>query len=389
MSTLLNDSNGLGGSQDRGMRMHASIRDRLHKGISMQMFGNRTRSTYRSFALVIFLTGVSTFLFVPSCAFRDFVMKADKGAVVKKEVQKPIVFQSDDYVICRLEGGETAFSLAERFLGDAKKSWVIEDANEGITFERNQVIVIPLKEVNKGGLSVDGYQVVPILCYHRFAEKCKSSLCIPTHIFDQQMKYLKDNNYRVITLSDLRDFLKYRHSLPKRSVVITIDDGYRSAYDIAYPILKKYGFRATVLIYTDYVGISRSAVTWDQLREMKADGFEVGSQTISHADLTKRSEEEDDKAYIAKVKTELLVSKQIIDKRLNQDTIYLAFPYGHYNQRILNICDQVGYEMAFSVKRGGNPFFSDPLTLKRDPIVKKDMETFITRLTSFKKFPLQ
>ncbi len=368
--------------------MHASITYRLDKRISMQMFGKRRRSPYRSLALMIFLAWVGTLL-MHSCAFQDFALNTGKGAVVKKEVREPTVFQSEDYAICRLEGGETSFSLAERFLGDAKKSWVIEDANRGIPFERSQVIVIPLKEVNKGGLTVDGYRVVPILCYHRFAENCKSPQCMPTHIFDQQMKYLKDNNYRVVTLEEVLGFLNYRHPLPRRSVVITIDDGYRSGYNITYPILKKYGFTATLLIYTDYVGISKSAITWDQLREMKADGFEVGSQTVSHADLTKRRVGEDDKAYIARVKRELLVSKRIIDKKLNQDTIYLAFPYGRYNQRILNICDQVGYEMAFSVKRGGNPFFSDPLTLGRDPIIKKDMETFITRLTSFKKFPLQ
>jgi peptidoglycan/xylan/chitin deacetylase (PgdA/CDA1 family) len=347
------------------MRMHASITYRLDKRISMQMFGKRRRSPYRSLALMIFLAWVGTLL-MHSCAFQDFALNTGKGAVVKKEVREPTIFQSEDYAICRLEGGETSFSLAERFLGDAKKSWVIEDANRGIPFERSQVIVIPLKEVNN-----------------------KSPQCMPTHIFDQQMKYLKDNNYRVVTLEEVFGFLNYRHPLPRRSVVITIDDGYRSGYNIAYPILKKYGFTAILLIYTDYVGISKSAITWDQLREMKADGFEVGSQTISHADLTKRKVGEDDKAYTARVKRELLVSKQIIDKKLNQDTIYLAFPYGRYNQRILNICDQVGYEMAFSVKRGGNPFFSDPLILKRDPITKKDMETFITRVTSFKKFPLQ
>ena len=369
--------------------MHVSIRDGLHKGISMQMFGKRRRSTYRSFALAIFLTGVSTLFLVPSCASQDFVMKADKGAVVKNEVREPTVFQSDDYVIYRLEGGETAFTLAERFLGDTKRSWVIENANEGIAFERNQVIVIPLKEVNKGGLTVDGYQVVPILCYHRFAENCKSSHSMPTRIFDEQMKYLKDNNYRVVTLEEVLGFLNYRHSLPKRSVVITIDDRYRSAYDIAYPILKKYGFRATLLIYTDYVGISKNAITWDQLREMKADGFEVGSHTVSHCDLTKKREGEDDQAYMARIKRELLVSKQIIDKELDQETIYLAYPHSNYDQRILNLSHQIGYKIGLSVKGGGNPFFSDPLTLKRDPIVKKDMETFITRLTSFKKFPLQ
>jgi peptidoglycan/xylan/chitin deacetylase (PgdA/CDA1 family) len=368
--------------------MHASITYRLDKRISMQMFGKRRRSPYRSLALMIFLAWVGTLL-MHSCAFQDFALNTGKGAVVKKKLQEPTVFQSEDYAIYRLEGGETSFSLAERFLGDAKKSWMIEDANRGIPFERSQVIVIPLKEVNKGGLTVDGYQVVPILCYHRFAENCKSPQCMPTHIFDQQMKYLKDNNYRVVTLEEVLGFLNYRHPLPKRSVVITIDDGYRSGYDIAYPILKKYGFTATLFIYTDYVGISRSAITWDQLRDLKAQGFEVGSHTVSHCDLTRKRDGEDDQTYMARIKKELLVSKQIIDKELDQDTIYFAYPYSNYNQRILHLSHQVGYKIGLSVKRGGNPFFSDPLTLKRDPIIKRDMETFITRVTSFKKFPLQ
>jgi peptidoglycan/xylan/chitin deacetylase (PgdA/CDA1 family) len=364
--------------------------DRPYKLISIQVLVKRRPSIHKLFALVISLAAVITFLLVPSCAFQDFTLKADnKGAVVRGEPGEPIIFRSDDYIIYRLEGGETAFSLAERFLGDAKRSWVIEDANKGIAFERNQIIVIPLKQENKGGLTVDGYQVVPILCYHRFAEKCKSSQCMPTHIFDQQMKYLKDNNYRVITLGELLGFLNYRHSLPKRSVVVTIDDGYGSAYSIAYPILKKYGFTATLFIYTDYVGVSGSAVTWDQLREMKAGGFEVGSHTVSHCDLTKKKNGEDDQAYMARIKRELHVSKQIIDKELDQDTIYIAYPYSNYNQRVLHLSDQAGYKIGLSVKRGANPFFSDPLALKRDPIVKRDMETFITRLTSFKKFPLQ
>jgi len=374
--------------ENRGTTMHASITDRLDKGNSMQIFGKRRRSTYRSFTLVILLAWVGTLL-IHSCAFQDFALNTGKEAVVKNEVQEPTVFQSEDYAIYRLEGGETSFSLAERFLGDAKKSWMIEDANRGIPFERSQVIVIPLKEANKGGLAVDGYQVVPILCYHRFAENCKSSLCIPIHIFDQQMRYLRNHNYRVITLSNLLDFLKYRHSLPKRSVVITIDDGYRSAYNIAYPILKKYGFTATLFIYTDYVGISKSAITWDQLRDLKTQGFEVGSHTVSHCDLTKKRRGENDQAYMARIKKELLVSKQIIDEELDQDTIYFAYPYSNYNQRILRLCHQAGYKIGLSVKRGGNPFFSDPLTLGRDPIIKKGMETFITRLTSFKKFSLQ
>ncbi|UCH00354.1 MAG: polysaccharide deacetylase family protein [Deltaproteobacteria bacterium] len=331
-------------------------------------------------AIGLFLIGVAP-LFLSSCA------------LIEKKPTKPItfpmIFQSDEYVVCRLKGGESPASLAKRFLGDTKRSWVIEDANEGVPFEKGQMIVIPLKEKNKGGLSAEGYQVVPVLSYHRLAKNCKSSPCTPTHILDQQIRYLKDNGYRVITSRELLHFLRYSRSLPKRSVVITIDDGFRSAYTIAYPILKKYGFTATLFIYTDYIGISKKALTWSQLREMKADGFEVGSHTITHSDLSKKREGEDDQAYIARIERELLVSKQIIDKKLNQNTIYLAFPYGRYNQRVLRICDQVGYKMAFSVKRGGNPFFADSLHLKRDQILKTDMKNFIDSLKTFHKFSLK
>ncbi len=364
----------------------------------MGMAGKRL-SKDRLEVIILSLIGVF-FLLQSSCANLGITPKEPEPAVkvAPKEPEpvvsvekpaKPMIFQSDEYIVCRLEGGETPVTLAEKFLGDTKRSWTIEDANEGVPFEKDQIIVIPLKEENKGGLTADGYQVVPILCYHSFAEDCKSSTCIPASLFDQQMRYLKDNGYRVISLGELLRFLQYRHALPKRSVVITIDDGYISAYNIAYPILKKYSFNATIFIYTDFAGVARGAVTWDQLRDMKADGFEVGSHTLSHCDLTKKREGENDLAYMARIKKELFMSKQIIDKKLEQDTIYLSFPYGNYNQRILRICDQVGYKMAVSAKRGGNPFFADPLILKRDQILKKDMETFITMLKCFYKFSLK
>jgi peptidoglycan/xylan/chitin deacetylase (PgdA/CDA1 family) len=353
----------------------------------MGMAGKRVY-TDKLGVIICFVFGVGL-LFQSSCATLGVAPKTTEPAVSEEKPITPMIFESEEYIIYRLQGDETPVTLAKKFLGDTKHSWVIEEANEGTLFEKGQMIVIPLKEQNKGGLRADGYQAVPILCYHCFAETCKSSTCMPIRIFDKQMRYLKHNNYKVITLSELLDFLNYRYALPKRSVVITLDDGYRSAYDIAYPILKKYGFTATLLIYTDFVGISKSAITWDQLREMKADGFEVGSQTISHCDLTKKEAEEDDKAYIERVKRELLVSKQIIDRELKQNTIYLAFPYGRCDQRIVNMCDLVGYKMAFSVKRGGNPFFADPLNLKRDTILKRDMESFISTLETFYEFSLE
>ena len=352
--------------------------------------GMTSKRLYRDkVELFIFFIIAAGVLFQSSCATLDVAPKGPEATVSEEKTLKSMVFQSEEYVVCKLEGGETSVALAERYLRDREKSWVIEDANEDIPFEKDQMIVIPLKEENKGGLSVDGYQVVPILCYHHFAENCKSPLCAPTHILDQQMRYLKDNHYRVISLSELLDFLNYRHAIPKRSVLITIDDGYRSAYNIAYPILKKYGFTATLFIYTNFVGVSKNAITWDQLREMKADGFEIESHTISHCDLTKKMKGEATKAYMERIKKELFVSKQILDEKLEQDTIGLAFPYGRYNQHVLNMCDEAGYRLSLSVRRGGNPFFTDPLTLKRNQVLKRDMESFTTNLRTFYQLSLR
>ncbi len=172
-------------------------------------------------------------------------------------------------------------------------------------------------------------------------------------------------------------------------MVISIDDGYRSVYNIAWPILKKYDFRATLFIYTDFVGASRNAITWDQLREMKKSGFEIGAHTISHCDLTKQNKGEDTQAYMARIEKELSRSKQIIDKKLNQNTVFLAFPYGRYNQRVLDMCKRLGYTIAVSVKKGSNPFFADPLSLRRNQILKRDIKSFISRLKTFNKLSLE
>jgi peptidoglycan/xylan/chitin deacetylase (PgdA/CDA1 family) len=203
------------------------------------------------------------------------------------------------------------------------------------------------------------------------------------------MRYLKNNGYRVITMRELLGFMQYRHAIPKKSIIITIDDGYRSAYDIAYPVLNKYGFTATLFVYTDYVGVSKSSITWDQLRKMKIDGFEIGSHTISHCDLTKKMTGEAYPDYIERIKREIFDSKQIIDKELKQDTFCFAYPYSRYNASVLNLCEQAGYKIGVTVDRGGNAFFKDPLILDRNQVLKSHMVAFIANLKTFNKFYLK
>lgn len=336
------------------------------------------RIYFRADHLALFYLILVALIALSSCATKQSIAPPSYGL---------LVFGSDEYIVCKLYNSATPEALAKLFLNDSKKSWIIEEANEGIAFTKGEVIVIPLKKENRGGVTTNGYQTVPVIAYNNLPETCEQSSCVSARAFDQQMKYLTDNDYRVIPMGEFLDFLNYQDVIPERSVVITIDGGHSSAYDIAYPVLKKYGFPATFFVYPDSIGIDETTLTWEQLKQLKSDGFEVGCFAFSKRDYEEKKEKEDDQAYTERINKELLLSKQIIDEKLSQDTQYLAFPSGEYNRNLLNLCDQIGYKMAFTMQPGENPFFSDPLSLKRNMILKDDMETFIAQLKTFHKSP--
>lgn len=297
--------------------------------------------------------------------------------------------KSDDFILCQLQQGDTAASLARKYLGDETKAWIIEDANSKEDLQPDKYAVIPLKMKNKGGIYSDGVQQVPILCYHRFGNQCDSPLCVPEEIFDSQMKRLKNDGFQTITPAQLIAYLEYREPLPKKSVMITVDDGYSSFYSVAYPILKKYGFTATLFIYTKYVGVSSKALSWDQIKELKREGFTIGSHTIMHSDLSKQGETESETAYINRLRHEIADSKKILDEKLDQDTDIFAYPFGRANEAAMLETQRAGYKLAVTVKRGGNPFYHNPYALRRDQVLKRDMKTFVSYLKTFKYMSLR
>lgn len=339
----------------------------------MQRFSNLSLTLAFLFPLLI-----TAFLF--SCTLKPEIFNTAR--------ERPM-YRSDDYVLVPRPDAESPELLARKFLKDPAKAWVIQEANAGAPYANNDYVVVPLRQSNRGGLQADGFQTIPILTYHRFAERCTSPLCMPREVFDRQMRYLKENGYHVVSPADLLAFLEYRQPLPRKSVVITMDDGYRSVYKIGYPVLKKYGFTATLFIYTRFVGVSHLAITWEQLRHLKSEGFTIGSHTIDHSDLTRPQEGEDETAFIQRIYRELQDSKKILDQKLQQDTIALAYPFGYYDYRVGNIAREAGYKIAMSVNRGGNPFFANPMFLKRDQILHQDMDTFISRLKTFEPLALK
>ncbi len=283
--------------------------------------------------------------------------------------QEGAIYQRGNIAVYVVKEGDRLSELAHRFYGDPEKAWMIEDANEFSALEPGQVLIIPLRPTNPGGFSVKGYQMIPILTYHHFSNKCSNTLCMPIDEFSKQMAFLKKEGYRTVTMKQVLKFINYQEPLPQKAVAITIDDGYRSIYDLGYPILKRYNFRATLFIYTDFIGNSPNALTWEQLRQLGEAGFEVEAHTVSHADLTRKRKGENEAAYLQRVRMELRTPRKLIYQYLRQKPIWLAYPYGRLNDLVITMAQEEGYRGGVTVTRGSTPSFADPFRVGRNQVM--------------------
>jgi peptidoglycan/xylan/chitin deacetylase (PgdA/CDA1 family) len=294
-----------------------------------------------------------------------------------------IVAPNDRFIIYVPEGGDTLASIAKQFLGGEDRAWVISDFNNISEARPAQPLVIPLQALNPTGVSVNGYQTIPILCYHRFGSD-EGKMVLSPKAFAQQMEYLHRNGYRVLRLSELPAFLGGKRQLPARAVVLTIDDGYSSMYHQAYPVLKRYGFPATVFAYTDFIG-ARDALTWDQMREMVGSGLiDVQAHSKSHSNLTLRMPGESDGRYRERLSVEAATPRDVLRRKLNVNVSSYAYPYGDANATVIEQLAKTDYKMALTVDPGGNAFFTPPLLLRRTMVLgDEDLEAFKAQLQVF------
>jgi peptidoglycan/xylan/chitin deacetylase (PgdA/CDA1 family) len=301
------------------------------------------------------------------------------GGCATQQVQvetkrETIVAKTDDFMLVRTAQGDTLDSLAETYLQNGALAPRIAEANGIEQLTPGKIVVVPLKTAKRWPVDEDGYQVVPILCYHQFGpgNRARNKMEVSAANFDRQMAYLRDNGYSVITLADLHAYLAGEKMLPPKAVVITIDDGYRSVYDVAFPILKKYGFKATLYTYTDFIG-GGMALTWEQMREMEASGYiAVESHSKTHTSMSLNPGESQGVAYHARVQKEVVTPEGVIGEKLGKKVQDFAYPYGDTSPTVLSIMEERGYRTAATVQRGGNPSFADPLVLRRDMVYSDD-----------------
>jgi len=206
--------------------------------------------------------------------------------------------------------------------------------------------------------------IVPILMYHSI-DYDKGNHFVSPENFAKQMEYIKKNGYAVITLDELARGIKNKERFKRNKVVITFDDGYKNNFKYAYPVLKKFGFPATIFIITDYVGNEERFLNWDDVKVMSKNNIFFGGHTKSHFYLG--SLEDDKIAW-----EQIAGSKKAIEQQIGLPAEYFCYPGGGFNKRIKEIVKEAGYKGACTTNRGFSKFNTDVYELKRVKVTNSD-----------------
>ena len=188
---------------------------------------------------------------------------------------------------------------------------------------------------------------LPILSYHSIGpqrEGFDEYLTVPPEMFEQHLRWLSRRGYESIHLSDWVANQRDGKPLPAKPVVLTFDDGYRDAAEYGFPLLKRYGFKATLFVVSRFIagtntwdaqfGISKQALMdANEIRKWAEDGVEIGSHSESHPDLRICSDE----AVVAELKN----SREALEQIVGKSVTCFAYPYGYWDERIARIAESI------------------------------------------------
>ena len=205
----------------------------------------------------------------------------------------------------------------------------------------------------------EDHRGVTVLNYHKI-DNTFHSLSVRPEDFEKQMKWLSQHGYHTITPDQLYEFVTNGVELPDNPVMITFDDGYVDNYKNAYPIMKKYGFVGTIFVVTTYLEKYPNYLTWDQARELEANGFSIESHTATHKSMTEASDDQ--------IMEELTKSKAMLNEKLGKDSCFIAYPTGTYNLHIAQLVKNAGYKAGFTIKYDAVNRNSNVYALERVPI---------------------
>lgn len=206
-----------------------------------------------------------------------------------------------------------------------------------------------------------------VFIYHRYDDPRYPSTNTSLVDFQAHLDLLQQQEFSVLRLGEVVERLKRGASLPQRCAVITVDDAYRSFYTGGWPLLKEYGFPATLFVSTDQVG-GGDFLDWKELRELQGEGVEIGNHSASHAYLLDRNSDEEVDAWEKRILADLHRSQLAFEVNLGIFPKLFAYPYGEFSSELVALVKKSGFEAAFGQQSGVITPTQDLYVLPRFPV---------------------
>jgi peptidoglycan/xylan/chitin deacetylase (PgdA/CDA1 family) len=225
----------------------------------------------------------------------------------------------------------------------------------------------------QGVVQGPGQVIVPILLYHHigFSLKNEPVYYVSPEAFDRQINLLYQWGYQTISLELLVSAISQGAELPPKPILLTFDDGSETTYNTVLPILQRYGFTGVSYIVYHYVGISHY-MDKDQIRALYAAGWEIGSHSLSHVDLTTRPDRQED---------EIVQSRRQLEALLGIPISSFAYPFGAYDESSLGYVHFAGYSAAMGLGNESLQGTRNLFYLSRQAVLgTDDLQMFASRL---------
>lgn len=228
---------------------------------------------------------------------------------------------------------------------------------------------------------------ISVLMYHRVGDShndWEARYAIPPGQFAAHMHALADKGYRAIAIDTLIDWLEGGSDLSDRDILITFDDGFRGVYDHALPLLEDLGWPFTVFLVSDLIGKqdiwtraenpdgnTYPLLNEDEIRDMQRRGVSFHSHTRSHADLPTLND--------AQLADQLSGSREALTALLGKEVRYIAYPFGHLDDRVEHAAREAGYRAAFSTQPGFNRRDANRFRIRRIDVYGTDTSAMLLR----------
>lgn len=234
-------------------------------------------------------------------------------------------------------------------------------------------LIVPRADVAQAAAPSAGGGI-PILVYHRFGPVVADGMTVRTAVFEQQLAWLREHDYRIVPLRAAIDALRGtgEHDLD-HAVTITVDDGHRTVYTELFPLIKRYRFPVTLFIYPSAISNASYAMTWEQIAEMARSGLvDVQSHTYWHPNFHREKARLEPAEYGAFVANQLARSKKVLMERFHSEIIMLAWPFGIVDPELEHMARDAGYVAGFTIERRPAMPNTDLLALPRYLMTDQD-----------------